>query len=134
MFSSNFPDSLGKTCIAILLVGVVNHILKHGITSHQCHTFSCPRHSRIQQIPVIQLSGSLQKRNHNRRILTPLRFVYGNSVGKFQLIQKLIRILYLLFLIIFHCYRFLICIDFANNSHVAVKNSQSFVYGHSISG
>ena len=50
--ASNFLDSLGKTGIAILFIGVADHVLKHGITSHQCHAFSCPCYCCIEQVAV----------------------------------------------------------------------------------
>ena len=54
---AKLPYSLIQTCVPVLLPVVLYHTLTYRLTPHDGHTFSRPGHRRVQQVPVVQLSG-----------------------------------------------------------------------------
>ena len=71
---------------------ISDHCLECHITSDDGDTLSGARHVRLLKMPRHQHARSAEQRNHNRRVLASLRFMYRCGVGELQLVRLFERI------------------------------------------
>ena len=128
----NLPDPVRQSAEPLLFMFIADHIPDGIRTAENGNTISRSRYACIQQIPVHQHPGPSQKGHDHSRVLTALRFVYRDRVGKLHLIHHGKRIGHSLALIILYRHKLAKLIDLQNRSHIPIKDPQPLINGNTL--